>query len=194
MNKKINFNHIFQIILNKTGKQKITIVVLAGILLLVISLPVKKTNDSIQNTDSSRTVSSAELSGDDYAKYLEDKLTAILGKVNGVGKVTVSVTVKNTGRKTIASDGSMSEQKINESDSTGGSRVTEEKSQSNTNIFYDTANGSEPFVTEKSMPQVEGIIVVAEGGGDGTVASEITAAVEALLDVPAHKIKVLKMS
>jgi len=40
---------------------------------------------------------------------------------------------------------------------------------------------------------IEGVIVVAEGGGNGTVSANITSAIEALLGIPTHKIKVLKM-
>lgn len=40
---------------------------------------------------------------------------------------------------------------------------------------------------------IEGVIVVAGGGGNGTVSASITSAIEALLGIPAHKIKVLKM-
>lgn len=40
---------------------------------------------------------------------------------------------------------------------------------------------------------IEGVIVVAEGGGNGTVSANITSAIEALLGIPAHKIKILKM-
>ncbi len=46
----------------------------------------------------------------------------------------------------------------------------------------------------ENMPEIEGVVVVAQGGGEPTVVSEITSAIEALLGVPAHKIKVLKMS
>lgn len=194
MNKKINFKNLFHLFLNKSAKEKITIVVLAGVLLLVISLPVKKSDDNTQDTKEKQTQESQKMSNEEYAQYLENKLTDILGKVDGVGEIKVFVTIKNTGKKTIASDNSLNEQKINETDSSGGSRVTEEKSSSNTNIFYDTQTGSEPYVTQESMPEVEGIIIVARGGGDGTVAANITSAVEALLNVPTHKIKVLKMS
>ena len=44
------------------------------------------------------------------------------------------------------------------------------------------------------MPEIEGVIVAAQGGGDGTVEADITSAIEALLGVAAHKIKVMKMS
>ena len=37
-----------------------------------------------------------------------------------------------------------------------------------------------------------GIVVAAEGGDNAAVKAEISEAMEALFDVPAHKIKVLK--
>ena len=44
------------------------------------------------------------------------------------------------------------------------------------------------------MPSIEGIVVVAEGGGNATVAANISNAAMALFPVEAHKIIVVKMS
>jgi stage III sporulation protein AG len=60
--------------------------------------------------------------------------------------------------------------------------------------MYDTSDGNAPFVKRENMPEIEGVIVAAQGGGDGTVEADITSAIEALLGVAAHKIKVMKMS
>lgn len=46
---------------------------------------------------------------------------------------------------------------------------------------------------ESDGKTAEGVIIVAKGGDNGTVVTQITDAVEALLGLPAHKIKVLKM-
>ncbi len=191
-------NNIFQILSNKSGREKITIVVLIGILLLVISLPVsqdgtKKKTDTTNDTASGKTSdNSSDTSG--YEEYLEEKIENALKKVDGVGDVSVVITLKNTSEKIIAADTDSSESVITETDSAGGVRSTTEKSNSNTNIYYDTAQGSSPYITKENMPQVEGVVIVAKGGGDGTVCANITAAVEALLGVPTHKIKVLKMT
>ena len=40
----------------------------------------------------------------------------------------------------------------------------------------------------------DSIVIVAQGGDNGSVVSNITSALEALLGIPVHKIKVLKMS
>ena len=60
----------------------------------------------------------------------------------------------------------------------------------------DVENGSEkqPYVTKEVLPKVEGVLVVAEGGDDPRVISDISDTVMALFRVEAHKIKVVKMS
>ena len=63
-----------------------------------------------------------------------------------------------------------------------------------THIFYDTANGNTPYVVMENMPVIEGVIIVCEGGDNKELVSEITNAVYGLLNVPVHKIKVMKMS
>ncbi len=46
---------------------------------------------------------------------------------------------------------------------------------------------------EKELrPEIGGVVVSASGGGSPAIQAEISAAVEALFDVPSHKIKVLK--
>jgi stage III sporulation protein AG len=59
---------------------------------------------------------------------------------------------------------------------------------------YSSTSGGEPYVVKEIEPEVEGILVVAEGAGNETVVNEITYAVQVLFDVPVHKIKVVKMS
>ena len=48
------------------------------------------------------------------------------------------------------------------------------------------------MVKEKT-PEIEGIVVVAQGGGDANVKNSISKAAQALFDIPAHKVEVLKM-
>jgi stage III sporulation protein AG len=51
-----------------------------------------------------------------------------------------------------------------------------------------------PYVTKEIVAKVEGVVVLAQGGGDGKIATKIVNAVEVLFDVPAHKVQVLQMS
>ena len=191
----IKWNRIFEKIQNKSGKEKITIVVLTGILLLVISLPTGSKSGQTETNENTQTRQTGlSESAKSYETVLEEKLEKALKKVEGVGEVSVVITLKNTSEKIIAADSDYSESVIQESDSAGGMRSTTQQSGSTSNIYYDTQEGSEPYVTKENMPEVEGIVIVAKGGGDGNVCADITAATEALLGVPAHKIKVLKMN
>ena len=191
----IKWNRIFEKIQNKSGKEKITIVVLTGILLLVISLPTGSKSGQTETNENTQTRQTGlSESAKSYETVLEEKLEKALKKVEGVGEVSVVITLKNTSEKIIAADSDYSESVIQESDSAGGVRSTTQQSGSTSNIYYDTQEGSEPYVTKENMPEVEGIVIVAKGGGDGNVCADIPAAAEALLGVPAHKIKVLKMN
>jgi len=47
-------------------------------------------------------------------------------------------------------------------------------------------------VVSETLPQVRGVLVIAEGGGDPVIIEEIQEAVMALFHLEAHKIKVMK--
>ena len=49
------------------------------------------------------------------------------------------------------------------------------------------------FYGDEEAPQVEGVVIVAEGVGNSVVERNIQQAVMALFPVEAHKIKIMKM-
>ena len=106
-------------LLNKTRKDKIFIVILAGILMMVIAMPTK--------------------GSEDYEKNLGEELQQMLENTDGVGKVKV-------------------------------------------------------LVKTNDAKEVTGVLVVCEGGDDKNLVAYITDAINGLLGVPVHKIKVMKMS
>lgn len=48
------------------------------------------------------------------------------------------------------------------------------------------------MITYRNDKQVEGIVIIADGGGDAVVVRNITNVVRALFDVDSHKIKVIE--
>ena len=48
------------------------------------------------------------------------------------------------------------------------------------------------MITYQNDKQVEGIVIIADGGGDAVVVRNITEVVRALFDVDSHKIKVIE--
>ena len=50
----------------------------------------------------------------------------------------------------------------------------------------------QPYVSKELTPEVEGVVVVADGGDNAVTVQNISEAVQALFGVEAHKIKIMK--
>lgn len=172
-------------------------IALLGVLLLIIAMP-SGSKTAVNKTDNFETVSGTEAEEttekEDYSAYLENKLERVLAQMEGVGRVTVMITVSDNGESVVEKDASGSSTTTTENDSSGGVRTVTEEQSSETTIYLETDGESRPYVQKEKLPSIEGVIVVAEGGGNSRVVSEISEAVEALFSVEAHKIKVVKMS
>lgn len=178
-------------------KNQLLLILLSGILLLVIVFPVPGQRESSsaaqQAGDAATSLSSEIRDNGDYERYLEEKTSRILEDVEGVGEVTVMITLKSDGQKIIEKDQSSSSQSTDEEDSSGGTRSVEDQSSDKTSIYEQTADGSStPYVSKELAPEVEGVVVIADGGDNAVVAQNITEAVQALFGVEAHKIKIMK--
>ena len=178
------------------------IFLLVGILLLVIAIPIeptKKETEEASDAGGSEDLESWEAKEtseliDSYERQQELRLKEVLQKVEGVGAVEVMITLQTSAEKVVEKDTPSTRQTVEESDSAGGSRTTQEESWSEETIFREEEDGSRtPYVVKQIEPQVEGVIVIAEGGGNAQVKQEILEAVQALFPVEAHKIKIMKM-
>ena len=87
----------------------------------------------------------------------------------------------------------MSRSSTNESDFQGGSRITSQSETGENTVYRTDGNLSEPYVIKTLPPQIEGVLVVAEGAGSGTVNRTIVEIIQALFGVEAHKVQVVKM-
>lgn len=189
------------------------VLALVGILLLVIAMPSgekEKINDSGtfaganiegenggqqgSGTGSGSVGSKAQDMGqEEYVEYLEKKLAKVLTQMDGVGKVEVMITVSDAGESVVEKDEKAESTVTSENDSGGGTRTVTESSSENATIYVETEDGTYPYIQKEKLPTVEGVVVVAEGGGNPTVVSEISESVKALLKVEAHRIRVVKM-
>ena len=84
---------------------------------------------------------------------------------------------------------------MNEVDGEGGSRNSDKTEQSDTTIMVEGSDGvKKPYILKEIEPEVEGILVIAQGGDRAVIQSEIIDAVQVLFGVPSHKVKVMKMN
>lgn len=182
---------------------------LIGAILLVIMLPDGNSGGSgnsvewrSESTNSGTgTTTTGVLSGESeqddaekYAAYLEEKLEEVLGEMEGVGKVKVMITLSDYGQAIVEKDTVDITNTISETDSNGGSRNTYEREIQSETVQVENDSGTYPYVGKEILPTIEGVVVVAEGGGNATVVSQISKAAMALFPIEAHKIIVVKMS
>ncbi|MCD7806541.1 MAG: hypothetical protein LUH19_04275 [Lachnospiraceae bacterium] len=128
-------------------------------------------------------------SSQDYADALSQKLTAYLSQMDGAGQVTAWVTVESGEQSVLYEEESSQTSSLAEADSQGGTREETTENVTRTVVFGEDGN---PYVVQTSLPKIQGVLVLAEGGDDSTVRLEIVEAVEVLFGLDAHKIKVVK--
>lgn len=174
------------------GAGKLFLLVLAGVFLVLASKTegvekkVEETAEIVENTDVEEL--------EKYIEKQEKKLSQILAKVDGIGEVEVMITAKTSKEKVTLKDVPYQRTETNEQDSGGGTRQKTEISSEETSVMNKLEDGEEtPYVTKELQPKIEGVIVIASGAENSQVVAEINEAVVALFDVPAHKIKVMKM-
>ncbi len=181
--------------LKKIPKNQLLVGGLVGILLLVLAIPTEKKADTGKEQGQGQEQDAGQGPYEDvgdYAKRMERRLKQILGDMEGVGKVEVMITLKDEGEQLVEKDTSRNSQ--NTQEGSGEDVRTNTQHQSQEETVYSSGNDGEPFVAKEVAPCVEGVLVVAEGGGNAQVAKNISEAVLALFPVEVHKIKVVKMN
>lgn len=184
-------------------KDNLLILLLLGILLVVIALPTEKSSQKEEGTaggtsgsSGNSAVGAAEstriTSMEEYTAYLENRLEETLSRISGVGRVQVMITLEATEELVVEKDQQTQSSNTTEEDSQGGSRYVYQSDRSE-NTVYHSSGSNEPYVVKTLMPEVSGVVVVAQGAGTGQISKDITDVVQALFGVEAHKVKVVKM-
>lgn len=178
----------------KIGKDQWLIVFLVGILLLVIAVPSDCGASAGSGEKKPVAQEADESDADNYEDVLERRLEQVLSSMDGVGRVEVMITLKDEGESVVEKD--VSTNGDTQTDTDGEGNVTEQmkSERSEETVYSSQSSDGEPFVSRQIVPNIEGILIVAEGGADTKVAKNISEAVEALFGLEAHKIKVVKMN
>lgn len=173
-------------------KEQWLILLLVGILLVVIAIPVPKDGEEGQEVTQDEAQEETSLSGssDDeaYVRRLERRLEDALVQVQGVGKVSVMITLSASSEKIVEKDREISSETTGENESGSSQRSSSFES----SVYTGNGSNETPYITKELSPAIEGVLVIADGGDDAVVIENITEAVQALFPVDTHRIKVMK--
>lgn len=127
-----------------------------------------------------------------YIKEMEAKAESLLSGVNGAGQVKVMITLRASSEQVVEKDMPVTRSQTSEQDSQGGSRMVSEFATEDATVYRKGNGYEEPYVVKTLSPSAEGVVVVAEGAGNGEVSKNLSEAVQILFGVEAHRVKVLK--
>lgn len=179
------------------GKDKWLFLLSMGVILCILAFPTEglapDNKAKAVRAETEVIPAAAPAKGSDaYEAELENRVKELLKNVDGVGKVDVMILLKSTGEKVVRVDSDTSRAITEETDSGGGSRKVENEERSESTVLTSGSGNNTPIIEKEIRPELSGIIISAAGGGSPKVQAEISAAMEALFGLPAHKIKVLK--
>ncbi len=181
-------------------KETMLIIFLSGILIFVILLPTgdssssfaaKKSQKSVESPNSEEDVQNNLKNGknetyiEDYKRGLEQELEEFLSSVAGVGTVKVLIYIKESPEYVVEKD-------IPTSNTVNGENSEVRKDEST--VYTVNGNGDQvPFIAQTKSPQIDGVVISAEGASNEAVRLQIVKLVMALYGVEANKVEVLRM-
>lgn len=185
-------------------RDNLIVLVLAGILLIVITLP---TNDTIavQKSEEPEQTEVKEAAGSEnaeevdyldiyeYTAYLEKKLEQMLVKIDGAGNVSVMITLEASAKQIVEKEETLSRNNTLESDSEGGNRSIYEIDTGQQTVYYKSDNVQTPYVSQTILPEISGVLIVAQGARSASVKKSMVEIAQALFGIEAHKISVVSM-
>ena len=160
--------------IKKRNKSDFVVLILLGVMVMIVAMPTgaKQSQKETQTQEQKEQQLQTE---DSYKE--QQQLMELLEHLDGVGKTRVMLTFSDEGTdqldKNVTKDGNKKEE---------------------TTVVYDTGDTRQPYVICRQMPKIEGVVVVAQGGGNAKTVTEISNAVMSLFPVEAHKVVVVKMS
>lgn len=185
-------------------RDNLIVLVLAGILLIVITLPTNDTMDvqkseEPEQTEAKETAGSENAEGVDYldiyeyTAYLEKKLEQMLVKIDGAGNVSVMITLEASAKQIVEKEETLSRNNTLESDSEGGNRSIYEIDTGQQTVYYKSDNVQTPYVSQTILPEISGVLIVAQGARSASVKKSMVEIAQALFGIEAHKISVVSM-
>lgn len=169
--------------IKEIGLPKIVLMALAGILLLVLSMP-QKQESQVEKEESKLQITE----NDAYIEAMERKLEETLRTIAGVGKVEVMLTLESSKEAVLNKDTQTEQEKMKED--TKSNDVIKENEET---VLTENSGNQQPYIIKEIEPKVAGVVVVLEGGGNPVIVKEVTEAVQVLFHLEVNKIKVLKM-
>lgn len=183
--------------LDADKKEKIVIFFLLGVFFLLIATPVSDLTGNRKKQKSTKTGTSQQTQQkkiqekDAYITALENKLEQTIEGMEGAGKVDVMITLKDNGEKILDKNQPYESEEETNTEENKESKKNRIQNNQET-VLVETEGNTEPIIVRELYPDIEGVVVVCEGGDNSALTVKIKEAVQALFSIDAHIIVVCK--
>lgn len=157
------------------------LVLAAGAITLLLSGRSETAINNEAETSAPQNGNEAEI----YVKELEERLISIISAMEGTGRVKVMITLKSG-----SEDVYLRNSDSGESYDPAGKNTVDLK---NEYVIVDDGKEEKGIVVRVYQPEIRGVAVVCDGGGNESVCRRITEAVTALLDIGSSSVSVSAM-
>lgn len=163
--------------------------VIAGVCILAILLLIAFGGGGESSSEKTETSDA----GKEIQANLANELETVLGSIKGAGKVKVLITYETTSEIVPAYNEQSQHNKTTETDTDGTTRTDESSSGSSSPVTINSQGGSTTLILTEKMPQIRGVIIVAEGAGNVNVRLDLLRAAKTVLCINADKVDVFEM-
>lgn len=194
---KFSFSFIKGGKISEEKKEKAVIIFLLGVFFLLALTPLtslsgKKKEKTTTEKETNPKQNEENKEYDAYIEVLENKLEKTIGGMEGAGKVLVMITLKDNGEKILDKNQPYESESGKSKEEGRESETTSIKSDQQT-VLIEKEGDTAPIVVQEIYPEIEGVVVVCEGGDNTALALHIKEAVQALFSIDAHNIVVCKL-
>lgn len=171
--KKINIRFL------RKYRVEIICLILGVVLMLGCRLLAERESDKEKTKSNNENLSSGikeefNNEGEFYTVFYQKQIEEFVSKIEGVSSVSVIVYIDSVNDIVSAQNTNNSEEKIDEKDSSGGSRETITNSQSNEYVVITDKDGNESVVViSNKMPEISGVAICAKGASSNVVREKI---------------------
>lgn len=129
---------------------------------------------------------------EDYEARLSAQLEEIISLIKGVGRVKVKIYITGYTEYEYEYNSRTINKVSTELDQNGGQReIVEDNLERELVVTRDPSGNEKPIIRREKLPEIQGVLIVAQGAENSQIKAEIIYAVRNLLNIPVHRISVL---
>lgn len=180
---------LFQKLLRREGWRRAVVAIgIAGMVLILLG----SLFPGAQGQSGTPAAGEGSMNSQEYLEKTEARLERLLSGVQGVGKVSVMLTLEHGVEYRYARDEKLSQNSTTTYSSGIPQRLEEEQEQEQSYLLVDSSGGRRPLVLTELPPRIQGVVVVCEGAGSAPVASRVIDVVTTSLGITSLQVCVVQ--